>query len=164
MPDDSASVPRLPEYYLNAHDTLCAGMPAIVRRDNFLYTTAKAPTITKHFAGKLGKWPSFKSEVLRFYLEEQMQRAFADCASMPVSMNPRIEDVNPYAMTKELLQCGAEISLSGRFFQNALDHVIHAIETIVAGQKGPVQADRQFVKDTTFGDYWTIRKTEERGA
>lgn len=57
-------------------------------------------------------------------------------------------------MTTERIQCGGEITLSGRFFQNALAPVISCVETMSSPDHGPDDEPDYLPSKLTFGDAW----------
>jgi hypothetical protein len=79
---------------------------------------------------------------------------------MPFAPHPDLEKQNRFAVTTELSQVGAEISLSHRFFQNALLPAIHVslsnLEELNTYQGGP--GLRGNFK--TVGGAWIVNKTQ----
>jgi hypothetical protein len=125
---------------------------------NKQYTTKNAPGITSYFDGQLAEWNTFEDEVLAFWSDERTKRKLQRCVDIPVGPDPEIEKLNPNAMTTERIQCGGEITLSGRFFQNALAPVISCVETMSSPDHGPDDEPDYLPSKLTFGDSW-IRGT-----
>ncbi|KAJ8107884.1 hypothetical protein OPT61_g8560 [Boeremia exigua] len=140
----------LPKYWLGAKDILCHSLPPLFIGKAREQTVSKPGSIKIYFRGELCKWTSFEEEVLRFWRHKSMVRGLELCAHLPVGPDPNIKECNPNAMGTECtesIQCGSEITVSGRFYSNALGPVIHCIRTLSAnGGDGP--------QDATFGDAW----------
>ncbi|KAJ4321112.1 hypothetical protein N0V94_003059 [Neodidymelliopsis sp. IMI 364377] len=100
------------------------------------------------------EWNTFEDEVLTFWDDERTKRKLQRCDDIPVGPDPEINLVNPNAMTTERIQCGGEITLSGRFFQNALAPVISCVETMSSPDHGPDDEPDYLPSKLTFGDAW----------
>lgn len=72
-------------------------------------------------------------------------------------MDPNFEKLNSSAMTTERIQAGAEITLSGRFFWNALAVTPHIVETLTNPQHGQ-KLPGFLPHKLAFGDSWIIQK------
>lgn len=106
----------LPKYYLNADGLLNKPLPALNEGGPKFETISYVPNITKHYNGPLAEWDTFENEVMAFYENDTTRKELDRCAHAPINMDPAVEILNSKAMTHERLQCGAEISLSGRYF------------------------------------------------
>lgn len=103
---------------------------------NILYskdrTTVGSSLHSIKFVGRLEKWQKFEDEVMRFAWHND-----------PISPNPiisfRIHPPGEYDLHNELVHCGDELSVSGRFTQNVLNPV--------------TSAARVMNNDTRFGDF-----------
>ncbi|KAH6642941.1 hypothetical protein C7974DRAFT_296915, partial [Boeremia exigua] len=124
-------------------------MPAANMGEKGKETVKTAGTVKRYFKGQLNHWKSFQDEVLTFWTDDQTVDALGRCDHLPVGVDhSTVGELNPYAMYfGERIQCGGEITISGRFYSNALEHVVRCVETL--GQHagfGP--------KEVVFGDSW----------
>jgi hypothetical protein len=149
---------ELPKYYLDADGLLQQSLPPLNKGKDNLETIAKAPNITRHYAGKLAEWDVLQEDALRFYESTPTVTELKRCAHAPIYMDPAIERLNGRAMTLERLQAGAEITLSGRFFWNALAVVVHIVETLTTAQHGKSLYPDFLPAQLTYGDSWIIEK------
>lgn len=122
-------------------------MPKLFIGEPGTQTVSSQGSIKVYFHGELGKWTSFTDDVLGFWKQESTVHAFERCAHLPVGPDPKIKELNPNAMIDESIQCGGEITVSGRFYSNALAPVIHCVRTLGAGQENGLS-------NVTFGDAW----------
>lgn len=147
----------LPRYFLNAAGLIPAGMPDLSQGEFKRETTGVSSGYTRYFHGGLTEWGlHFQKAVLEFYMSSSIKNAFDRCAKVPICMDRTIETLNKNAMTQEHILTGAEIILSGRFFQNALAPVIAITKTLTDLQCGAFTGLSDFPKNPTFGDSWNI--------
>lgn len=144
----------LPDYLLNAKGLLTGAMPSLVIGEKGTQTVSEGGKVRHYYHGSLATWDSFESDALLFWSDKRMVDALLRCAHLPIALDPEIEKLNPSAMTVERIQCGGEITLSARFYSNALAPVIHCIETMA-------NVSDFLPAKVIFGDAW-IRDPENR--
>ncbi|KNG51883.1 hypothetical protein TW65_00898 [Stemphylium lycopersici] len=148
----------LPKYFLGADGLLNKPLPVLNKGKNILETIAQQPSITRHYTGELAHWNTFKDEAIKFYEDDITRKELARCAHAPINIDPAVEILNSKVMTHERLQCGAEISLSGRYFWNLLAVVLHIVETLASEEHGTSENPDFLPKALTFGDSWILEK------
>ena len=144
--------------YLNADSLLKQPLPQLLRGTSSVETITYAPRITLHYSGPLAKWDNFQENALAFYQDARIRAELDRCANAPIYMDPAIERVNSEAMTRETIQCGAEITLSGRYFCNALAAVASIVRTLVAPAHGASANPNLLPREFAFGDSWILDK------
>lgn len=97
------------------HDILAQKLPNILQHES--NKTASSALHELRFKGELGHWQSFEREVLDFYNKTKIPNPVLSYRPHPFS---EVHLVN------ERIFCGDELSVSGRFTQNAL----HPVATI----------------------------------
>jgi hypothetical protein len=131
-------------------------------------TTSYPATPKVYFVGNISQQRNFLHLVRDWYLKDGTQNMFEDCKHLPVDTNRRaILEKNPMAMGRELMQAGAEITLSARFSQNALLPVLHCSHTMRPSPEtiATVEVREDVLMDIstfdwTFGDSFIIRKQD----
>lgn len=147
----------LPQYYLSARGLLENPLPPLNKGPDGIQTVSNPPSVHIHYSGELASWRDFQSEALEFLDDLRTKRELDRCAHVPIYMDPKVEKLNSSAMTVERIQAGAEITLSGRFFWNALAVTSHIVETLTNPQHG--QCLPHFLPDKlAFGDSWIIEQ------
>jgi hypothetical protein len=153
---------KLPAYYLAANELLYNDMPLLLVGEKGVQTTENAPTITRWYGGRLAKWDTFDTDILDFKRQERTTTELERCKEIPISMDPAVETHNRDAMTVESTQCGGELSISGRFFQNALKPVIHSVHTLSSDEHTPRTDPHWLPKKLTFGYSWITDRDERK--
>jgi hypothetical protein len=133
-------------------------LPPLNKGKDILETIANPPSIAHHCSGGLAEWDNFKTKALEFYKTDPAAAELKRCAHAPIYMDPAIVQLNSKAMTVERLQTGAEITLSGRFFWNALAVTVHIVETLTNVQHGLSCHQGFLPSELTYGDSWIIEK------
>jgi len=142
--------------YLNADGLLNQPLPQLKKGKFDLETVTHAPRISQNYDGPLAKWDNFKKDVLSFYKNARTKAELGRCANVPIYMDPAVERINSEAMTHESIQCGAEITISGRFFHNALAAITAIVRTLVVPAHG-LSANSDFLpQELAFGDSWIL--------
>lgn len=142
---------------MNADSLITAGLPDLNQGEFKRETTSLPSGYARYFHGGLAEWGDhFQNAVIAFYKDPAIKKAFDRCSKVPICMDRTIETLNKNAMTTEHILAGAEITLSGRFFQNALAPVIAITKTLADEEYGHLSDVGDFPKDPTFGDSWII--------
>ncbi|KAK1908007.1 hypothetical protein P3342_013326 [Pyrenophora teres f. teres] len=142
--------------YLNAEGLLRRPLPKLKTGDFKKETVSYAPSITHRYQGDLAPWDTFKDEVRSFYKDPRTKAELQRCAKAPIYMDPAVESINSEAMTRETVQCGAEITVSGRYFHNALAVVTSIVRTLVVPAHGPSANPGFLSEELAFGDSWIL--------
>lgn len=142
--------------YLNADSLLQQPLPKLLRGKSGKETITYAPKITLNYRGHLAKWDDFRENGMDFYKDARIRAELDRCADVPIYMDPAIEQINSEAMTRETIQCGAEITLSGRYFCNAIAPVASVVKTLVASAHGESANPKLLPRDLAFGDSWIL--------
>ncbi|KAF7446952.1 hypothetical protein PtrSN002B_005484 [Pyrenophora tritici-repentis] len=138
--------------YLNADDLLNQPLPGLLRGEHGIETITNAPRIFHNYEGELAPWKDFKESVMAFYKDPRTKAELDRYAKVPIYMGKAIEEVNSEAMTRETIQCGAEISLSGRLFSRVLAAVISVVRTLVVPAHGKSANPTLLPQKLAFGD------------
>ncbi|KAH4120008.1 hypothetical protein HBH64_139960 [Parastagonospora nodorum] len=138
----------LPANTLNAKGVLYLEMPT------------NAGSIYKYFNGNLAFWDTFPKDVLEFFEDPRIVDDMERCQHLPISPDPETEKFNKHFTTKENMTCGGEITLSGRFYQNALKQVTAVVQTLSDPEYGESDHGPWLPYDLTFGDSWIINRPQ----
>ncbi|KAF2853489.1 hypothetical protein T440DRAFT_376213, partial [Plenodomus tracheiphilus IPT5] len=144
--------------FMNAEDALRQPLPRLFTGKPIAETVGRAPPIKRRFHGNLGHWDHFEKLASEFFVKAETTSALKRCNRVPISVAPNIKELNSNThMVREKVQVGAEITLSGRFFANALATVIDIVETLASDDHGDGCADPEFLpRRFSFGDSWII--------
>lgn len=130
------SQPQLPKYSLNAYEALCERLPDLNMGDPGKENTSFAVTPSLSYCGNLSRWDTFEKDAYDFLTCSDTLSHLNRCQNLPICEDPKIEEVNPDACTKEHIQAGP-ITLSGRFIQRVVNPVVCAVRTLTNPRPGP---------------------------
>lgn len=157
-----AQSPSLTGPWLNAEQVLYESIPDLLigGGPGRPETTTRAGTPKLSYIGPLAKWDTLHQSVWDFVHDRNTlntARYFDRCKHLPVSPDPKVQTTNPHATTREHVQVGAEITLSGRFFERVLVPVSAVVSTLtdVTMMRGR-PADRILPTTATSGDSWIV--------
>jgi len=135
-------------------------MPTLILGKTKTQTVSNPGSINKYFNGNLAFWDTFPKDVLNFFQDPRIVNDMERCQYLPISPDPETEKLNKHFTTKENITCGGEITLSGRFYQNALKQVTAVVQTLSDPDYGESDHGPWLPFDLTFGDSWTINKPQ----
>lgn len=142
-------------HFLNAEQVLRAPLPNLRVGQRGIQTTTTAGNIKVSYTGNIAHWDTFEQEVWDFMTRLRAYQHLARCSHLPVCPSDTILLVNRKAMVKELIQAGAEITLSARFLERAIAPVVSSVETLTDSPHGQ-SARSMLPDDVRFGDSWIV--------
>ncbi|KAH3974832.1 hypothetical protein HBI56_105380 [Parastagonospora nodorum] len=150
----------LPANTLNAKGVLYLEMPTLILGKAKVQAVSNAGSIYKYFNGNLAFWDTFPKDALEFFEDPRIVDDMERCQHLPISPDPETEKFNKHFTTKENMTCGGEITLSGRFYQNALKQVTAVVQTLSDPEYGESDHGPWLPYDLTFGDSWIINRPQ----
>lgn len=151
-----AGRPCLPAYWLNAQQVLHGGIPDLLTGEPDNGTAITAPNLSYH--GPIARWDTFNASVRKFLQDQDILQHFDRCKQLPVYPDPKVEELNPHASTKEHVEVGTVASLSMRFYERALAPVITSIKTLTRSEFGATDTEKFLPDQPAFG----IAKEDQR--
>lgn len=149
------------DFYLNPEQAIRGPMPDLLIEKPGVETTSSAGVPSLSYCGPLAKWNVFEKDVHTFINDPVTQEHLRRCQDLPVYPNPRVEHRNSHVSTREQIQVGAEITLSGRFFERAIVPVVASVETLTDSTLAtPPERPAKMILPTKarFGDSWVVPK------
>jgi hypothetical protein len=147
---------RVPGTFLNAKATACSDIPSLVTGVPGMETTSATATSQYYYKGEMALWESFRKEVKQWFRSADVQAKFNRCRQVAVWVDPDMKSHNPYIITEEHGQIGAEISMSSRFDAHVLDPVLKA--SLTMDNQGRPGGAPPGVPDRTFGDSYIVNR------
>ena len=144
-----ADQPGLLAYWLNAEQALHGGIPDLLTGEPDNGTAITAPNLSYH--GPIARWDTLNSSVRKFLQNQDILQHFDRCKQLPVYPDPKVEEINPHASTKEHVEVGTVASLSMRFYERALSPIITSVKTLTSSEFGATDTANFLPDQPAFG-------------